>query len=161
MNEEVDLQHAHMRSAIALSAQNISGVEGGPFGAVIVKNGLIVGKGKNNVLVSNDPTAHAEVCAIRAACHNLETHSLQGCEIYTSCEPCPMCLGAIYWAQIDKIYYANTQNDADTIGFSDAFLYNEFKLEPHARSKTFQQILRNEANQVFKQWASNEDKKLY
>src|SRR5574344_919865 len=116
-----------MREAIRLSIENVKN-GGGPFGAIIVKGGKIVATGVNRVTANNDPTAHAEVSAIRAACNKLNTFDLSGCDIYTSCEPCPMCLGAIYWAHLDTIYYGNNKNDAEDIGFGDAFIYKELAL---------------------------------
>ena len=118
-----------MRKAIELSVNSVK-KGGGPFGAVIVRNGEIIAEASNNVTVDNDPTAHAEVSAIRNACRKLGTFDLTGCEIYTSCEPCPMCLGAIYWAHLDKIYYANDRKDAAAIGFDDDFIYKEIEVEP-------------------------------
>lgn len=118
-----------MRKAIALSIENVKN-GGGPFGAVIVKDNEIIATGVNRVTANHDPTAHAEVSAIRAACEKLNTFDLSGCEIYTSCEPCPMCLGAIYWAHLDKIYYGNNKHDAADIGFDDSFIYDELALTP-------------------------------
>jgi guanine deaminase len=121
MNQQKDF----MREAIRLSLENVNSENGGPFGAVIVKNGNIIARGVNAVTSTNDPTAHAEVVAIRNACEKLGSFQLNGCEIYCSCEPCPMCLGAIYWARPDKIYYANTKQDASNINFDDQFIYSE------------------------------------
>src|SRR5215471_21434342 len=115
-----------MRRAVALSAEKMRAGLGGPFGCVIARNGEIIAEGSNHVTSANDPTAHAEVVAIREACRKLGTFSLEGCELYTSCEPCPMCLGAIYWARLDRVYYANTRVDAAAIGFDDAAIYREF-----------------------------------
>lgn len=141
-----------MRMAIELSVQNLTQGMGGPFGAVIVKNGKVVASSANKVVPENDPTAHAEVSAIRLACKTLETYNLSGCEIYTSCEPCPMCLGAIYWARIDKIYYANTKTDAADIGFDDNFIYEEISCKMEERKLPSIQILRDEAQTAFKLW---------
>ena len=141
-----------MRRAIRLSEQNIENELGGPFGAVIVKDGLVVAESANKVIIENDPTAHAEVSAIRLACKALNTYDLSGCVIYTSCEPCPMCLGAIYWAHIDKIYYANTKSDAAAIGFDDHFIYYDIGFEMNDRKLPFIQLLRNEAQSAFKRW---------
>ncbi len=141
-----------MRRAIRLSEQNIENELGGPFGAVVVKDGLVVAESANKVIIENDPTAHAEVSAIRLACKALNTYDLSGCVIYTSCEPCPMCLGAIYWAHIDKIYYANTKADAAAIGFDDHFIYDEIGCEMNDRKLPFVQLLRNEAQSAFKRW---------
>mgnify|MGYP002750922851 CR=1 FL=1 len=121
-----------MRKAIVLAEENVDN-GGGPFGAVIARNGEIIATGVNRVTAEHDPTAHAEVSAIRAACKKLGTFDLSGCEIYTSCEPCPMCLGAIYWARLDKMYYANTKTDAKDIGFDDSFIYDELELKPADR----------------------------
>ncbi|ASU33682.1 nucleoside deaminase [Mucilaginibacter xinganensis] len=146
------LHEKFMRMAIALSEYNIKEGLGGPFGAVIVKDGEVVAASANKVIPENDPTAHAEVSAIRLACKELDTYNLTGCEIYTSCEPCPMCMGAIYWARIDKIYYANTKADAAAIGFDDHFIYNEIACKMEDRKVPFIQLLRNEALGAFKQW---------
>lgn len=149
-----------MRRAIALATENVAN-GGGPFAAVIVQDGTVVAEGVNRVTADNDPTAHAEVSAIRAACARLETFDLSGCEIYTSCEPCPMCLGAIYWAHLDRIFYGNTKDDAAGIGFDDAFIYRELALEPRYRSKPSEMLLRDEAMHTFRQWQLNPDKVGY
>ncbi|MDW3210682.1 MAG: nucleoside deaminase [Reichenbachiella sp.] len=150
-----------MREAIRLSVDNVKSNTGGPFGAVIVKDGKIIAKGTNQVTAKNDPTAHAEVVAIRAACQILDTFQLDGCEIYTSCEPCPMCLGAIYWARPDKVYFANSKSDAANIQFDDQFIYEEIA-KPIAERKLFtQQMLREEALEAFKIWSNSELKKEY
>ena len=133
----------------------------GPFGAVVVKNGEIVGRGFNQVTSSNDPTAHAEVVAIRDACNNLGTFQLEDCEIYTSCEPCPMCLGAIYWARPRKVYYANTREDAAEIGFDDAFIYQEIPLPLHQRKIEMIPLGREEAQKAFQFWKDKSDKTEY
>lgn len=149
-----------MREAIKLSAESVrSG--GGPFGAVIVRNGEIIARGENRVTVCNDPTAHAEVSAIREAAARLGTYDLSGCEIYSSCEPCPMCLGAIYWARLDKLYYAGTRADAANVGFDDAHIYEELPLEPSQRELPTESLLREEAQRVFDAWACKLDKKEY
>lgn len=150
-----------MKEAILLSRENIKKATGGPFGAVIVKDGKIIAGGANQVTTQNDPTAHAEIEAIRAACRKLNSFILEGCEIYTSCEPCPMCLSAIYWARIDKIYYANTRKDAAELNFDDEFLYNEINKPNHDRKIPMIQILRDDAYPVFKEWVSKEDKIHY
>jgi tRNA(Arg) A34 adenosine deaminase TadA len=150
-----------MREAILLSKENMDSNKGGPFGAVVVKNGKIIGRGANNVTSINDPTAHAEVMAIRDACKNIGDFNLKGCEIYSSCEPCPMCLSAIYWSRIEKIYYANTQDDAAAINFDDAFLYRQVALPKEERSIPIISLLRNEALPVFKEWETKEDKTPY
>ncbi|MEN8122894.1 MAG: nucleoside deaminase [Bacteroidota bacterium] len=143
--------------------QSLLSVEngGGPFGAVIVKNGEIIASAANSVTQTNDPTAHAEVNAIRLASAKLNTFDLSGCEIYTSCEPCPMCLGAIYWARIDKIYYGNTKNDAKNIGFDDSFIYDEMKLPLDKRKVKAIQLEHNEAIKAFEKWQLKEDKINY
>jgi len=150
-----------MREAIALSRENMRANAGGPFGAVVVKDGAIIGRGANKVTAINDPTAHAEVMAIRAACDTLGHFSLEGAAIYSSCEPCPMCLAAIYWARLDGIYYANTQQDAAAIRFDDAFLYKEIALPTGARTIKAQALLREEALPVFTEWAEKPDKIIY
>jgi len=150
-----------MRRAIELSEQNVKQSLGGPFGAVIVKNGEIIAESANQVVTQNDPTAHAEVSAIRLACQKLGTHDLQGCVVYTSCEPCPMCLGAIYWANIDAIYYGNTKKDAADIGFDDHFIYKELELPLHERSLRVAQLLPEEALAAFKLWEESDPKSGY
>src|ERR1700761_1896747 len=140
---------AFMRMAIKLSEENLHQKHGGPFGAVIVKDGKLVAASANSVFIENDPTAHAEVSAIRIACKELKTTNLSGCEIYTSCEPCPMCLGAIYWSGISKMYYANTKADAANAVFNDQFIYNEMQLSMETRSLVCVQMLREEALRVF------------
>lgn len=149
-----------MRKAIQLSIKNVE-MGGGPFGAVIVKDGKIIATGANSVTRNNDPTAHAEVTAIRKAAKKLGTFDLSGCEIYTSCEPCPMCLSAIYWAHIDKIYYANTKTDAKNIGFDDSFIYDEIALRTEDRKIKTSQMMREEAIKAFETWNSKEDKIEY
>ncbi len=149
-----------MRRAIELSINSVK-EGGGPFGAVIARDGEIVAEGNNRVTINNDPTAHAEVNAIRNACAKLGAYDLEGCEIYTSCEPCPMCLGAIYWAHLDKIYYANDRKDAAKIGFDDDFIYKEIALSPYRRQKPSEILLRDEAIKAFKMWQAKTDKKEY
>ncbi len=149
-----------MIRAIELSKQSVE-KGGGPFGAVIVKDGKIIAEASNSVTKDNDPTAHAEINAIRQAAKKLGSFDLSGTEIYTSCEPCPMCLGAIYWARIDKIYYANTRSDAANIGFSDEFIYEEINKPPHMRKIPTIQILRDKALEAFKMWEEKEDKIEY
>jgi len=150
-----------MRMAIELSEYNVKNNHGGPFGAVIVKDGMVVARSGNRVVPDNDPTAHAEVSAIRLACKELQTYNLEGCEIYTSCEPCPMCLSAIYWAHLDKIYYANDKVDAAAIGFDDKFIYDEIACEMHNRKIPVVQLLRDEAQGAFKLWQDSETKTHY
>jgi len=149
-----------MRKAIALSLRNIVN-GGGPFGAVIVKDGKIVSTGVNRVTTSTDPTAHAEINAIRKAAKKLGTFDLSGCEIYTSCEPCPMCLGAVYWAHLDKMYYGNTKTDAKKIGFDDSFIYDEIDLKPENRRLQSVQLLPDEAIKAFESWENSTDKIEY
>ena len=156
----MEVNHKFMQKAIQLSIENVKS-GGGPFGAVIVKDGKIISKGVNRVTSSNDPTAHAEVVAIRKAARKLKTFNLSGCVIYTSCEPCPMCLGAIYWAHLDAIYYGNTKNDASEIGFDDSFIYKELNYPPHQRSISAIQILSDEASTAFTIWSSKIDKVEY
>jgi tRNA(Arg) A34 adenosine deaminase TadA len=150
-----------MQEAIRLSLVGIQQNQGGPFGCVIVKGDEIIGRGWNQVLTTNDPTAHAEIVAIRDACKNLGSFHLEGCELYTSCEPCPMCLGAIYWAQLKMIYFANTRNDADAIGFNDSFIYDELALPNENRNVRMIALGRNDALKIFKQWIEKGDKRLY
>ena len=150
-----------MAEAIKLAADNLLSGNGGPFGAVIVKDGKIVGRGSNSVTSTNDPTAHAEVNAIRDACKNLNTFQLDDCEIYTSCEPCPMCLGAIYWARPTKIYYACTKVDAANAGFDDSFIYEEINIPLSERSIPANQMMQNDALNVFKNWTEMENKIEY
>lgn len=147
--------------AIDLSREGMRSGVGGPFGCVIVKDGEVVGKGSNAVSSSNDPTAHAEVVAIRDACANLGHFQLDGCILYTSCEPCPMCLGAIYWARPSKVYYANTKIDAARIDFDDQFIYQELELPLDQRKIPFEQLMNVEAWEVFEEWKSKSDKTLY
>ena len=149
-----------MREAIRLSVESVAH-GGGPFGAVIVKDGKIIAAQANSVTIDNDPTAHAEVNAIREACRSLGTFDLDDCVIYTSCEPCPMCLGAIYWAGIERIYYANTRQDAEAIDFADNFIYKELSKPVSDRDIPQIQLLRNEAQAGFRAWAENDDKREY
>ncbi|HLF62538.1 MAG TPA: nucleoside deaminase [Saprospiraceae bacterium] len=150
-----------MREAITLAMQGMQQNNGGPFGCIIVQDGLIIGRGNNRVTITNDPTAHAEIVAIREACLRLGSFQLDDCEIYASCEPCPMCLGAIYWARPKKVYYACTRHDAALIGFDDEFIYNEIALSPDQRSIVMEQIMRDEAMKVFESWRLKEDKMAY
>ena len=149
-----------MRRAVELSIENVKN-GGGPFGAVIVRDGEIIAEGANRVTANNDPTAHAEVTAIRAACAKLGTFQLDGCVVYTSCEPCPMCLSAIYWAGISKIYYGNTKKDADDINFGDDFIYEEIAKPYSARRILMMQFLREEALAAFRAWEEKPDKIEY
>jgi tRNA(Arg) A34 adenosine deaminase TadA len=150
-----------MRAAIRLSLSKMRANCGGPFGAVVVSHGRIVGRGWNQVTSTNDPTAHAEVTAIRDACRRLKTFRLDGCELYTSCEPCPMCLSAIYWARLKKIFYANTRRDAARIAFDDDRIYRELAKPASRRSLPMQQLLRPEALKVFAEWKAKPDKTPY
>lgn len=150
-----------MKEAIALSHEGMVTNEGGPFGCVVVKNNEIVGRGNNKVISENDPTAHAEIVAIRDACKTLGTFQLSDCEIYSSCEPCPMCLGAIYWARPNIIYFANTREDAANIGFDDSMIYEEINLALEERKIRAENIGREEALKVFNKWAAKNDKTLY
>jgi len=150
-----------MRQAIALSIKGVAENEGGPFGAIIVQNNVIVGVGNNQVTSTNDPTAHAEVVAIRDACKNLGSFQLKDCTIYTSCEPCPMCLGAIYWARPKRIVYACTKKDAAKYDFDDAFIYKELKIPTAERKIPTEQLLRKEALVAFKKWKKKDNKTAY
>ena len=150
-----------MKAAVELSINGMLSNEGGPFGAVVVKDGEIVGRGNNKVTSTNDPTAHAEVVAIRDACQNLNTFQLDNCVLYTSCEPCPMCLGAIYWARPKTVYYGCTKKDAAAINFDDDFIYKELEVKMGERKIPFIQIGRDEAIKAFQMWANKEDKNLY
>ena len=150
-----------MRAAIRLSQEGLRHNDGGPFGAVVVRRGKIIGRGWNRVTSANDPTAHAEIMAIREACRRLKNFRLDGCELYASCEPCPMCLAAIYWARIGKIYYANSQRDAAAIGFDDALIYREVARPLSRRQIPMRQLLRSEALKVFAEWKAKPDKIRY
>ncbi|MBK6962691.1 MAG: nucleoside deaminase [Bacteroidales bacterium] len=158
MNED---QKQFMIEAINLARHNISNGNGGPFGAVVVKNGKIIAKGSNHVTTWNDPTAHAEVVAIREACATLGNFQLDGCDIYCSCEPCPMCLGAIYWSRPDRIFYAAAKEDAAKAGFDDEFIYREIEMKPAGRSIPASQFMRSEAISVFDEWLMTEKKIPY
>lgn len=152
----MNTQHeTFMRMAIKLSMQNVLQSLGGPFGAVIVKDGKVIAKSANKVTLRNDPTAHAEVAAIRLACKKLKTFDLSGCIVYTSCEPCPMCLGALYWARVDAIYYGNTKADAAAINFDDQFIYEELDKTLDQRKLPIKQLLRDEAHEAFKLWGKS------
>ncbi len=150
-----------MRMAIAQAHMGMIQNEGGPFGAVIVRGGEVIAVGNNRVTSTNDPTAHAEIVAIREACRKLNTFQLQDCVLYTSCEPCPMCLGAIYWARPSKIFFACTRHDAAAIDFDDDFIYAEIAMPLHARRIQTAQLLREEALSVFEAWKNKQDKTLY
>lgn len=156
MKEDKDF----MRRAIALANESVK-KGGGPFGAVIVKDGEVVAEGSNSVTILNDPTAHAEVTAIREACRKLGTFHLEGCTVYTSCEPCPMCLGAIYWAGLKQIFYGNTRKDAADIGFADDFIYEELERPLEHRRLPIRPLLRDEAQECFRLWEKKSDKVEY
>ncbi|MBR4850670.1 MAG: nucleoside deaminase [Tidjanibacter sp.] len=153
-------ENKFMRMAIELSKESVAR-GGGPFGAVIVRNGEVVASGSNSVTLLNDPTAHAEVSAIRAACQVVGSFDLKGCEIYSSCEPCPMCLSAIYWAGIERIYYANTRDDAAAIGFDDDFIYDQIPLAPAERTIPSLPLMRTEGLEAFHLWVHKTDKVEY
>ena len=144
-----------LRRAIALATENVLSGQGGPFGAVVVRQGRIVGEGANSVTGTYDPTAHGEVCAIRAACRTLGTFTLAGCELYTSCEPCPMCLAASYWSRLDAIYYGCSASDAARAGFDDGFLYAEFRKDQPSRTLPARQLLADEAWASFDAWIAS------
>ena len=150
-----------MQKAIDLAKESMKSGQGGPFGAIVVKDGEIIGKGSNRVTSDNDPTAHAEISAIRDACRNLKSFQLDGCDIYTSCEPCPMCLGAIYWARPKAVYFAATKDDAADAGFDDEFIYEEMEKPVDKRKIPMEQILREKAQLVFVGWKKKEDKIEY
>lgn len=155
------MKEKFMDEAVRVSRKHMEQGEGGPFGCVVVKDGEIIGVGWNNVLASGDPTGHAEMNAIRSACKKLDTHQLAGCELYTTCEPCPMCLGAIYWARPDKVYYANTREDAAAIGFDDAFIYEEINQQIDKRKISMIPMDKTKAYEVFLSWARKDDKMTY
>ena len=150
-----------MKRAIELAKENANSTNGGPFGAVVVKNGKIIGEGFNSVTTKNDPTAHAEINAIRNACKNLNSHQLEDCEIYASSEPCPMCLGAIYWARLKKIYYACSLEEAKNHNFDDVFIYDEFKKPNEIRMIPSEQIMQNKGEKIFIDWEKNDKKVEY
>jgi guanine deaminase len=155
------MSNVFMARAIQLSMENVRSGCGGPFGVVIVRNGEIIAEGVNQVTSRNDPTAHAEVVAIRQACAKLGTFELKDCELYSSCEPCPMCLGAIYWARLARIYYANTAADAAKIGFDDSFIYEEVKVPHTERRIPAIQMMREEALAAFRAWSEKPGKIAY
>jgi guanine deaminase len=155
------MNNSFMARAIQLSIENVHSSNGGPFGAVIVKDGKIIAENVNRVTSTNDPTAHAEVLAIRQACTKLGVFELLDCELYTSCEPCPMCLGAIYWAHISRVYFANSAEDAAAIGFDDSLIYSELKLPNAQRKIPTRQMMREEALAAFRAWAEKPDKIEY
>lgn len=152
---------AFMEEAIRLAKEGVQNELGGPFGAVVVQDGRIIGRGQNRVLKEEDPTAHAEMVAIREACRHLQHFQLTGCTIYTSCEPCPMCLGAIYWARPNRIVYACSREDASELGFDDGFIYRELALPVQQRSMLSEQLMRPQALEAMQLWAEKEDKTAY
>ena len=154
------MKNKFMQRAIELSIESVN-IGGGPFGSVIVKENKIISEGSNEVTLINDPTAHGEIVAIRQACKNLNNFNLSGCELYSTCEPCPMCLSAIYWARIDKIYYANTRDDAQKIDFDDSFIYTEFQKNINKRKIPMIQMMKNEALKAFELWDKKTDKVKY
>lgn len=155
------MQNHFMQRAIQLAIENVRAQRGGPFGAVVVRNGAILAEGTNLVTSALDPTAHAEVTAIRAACRALQSFQLTGCEIYTTCEPCPMCLGAIYWARAGRVYYAGTREDAAAAGFDDAFIYDQLSVPPGARSIEMLPLMRAEAQAAFDVWRTQAGRVAY
>jgi tRNA(Arg) A34 adenosine deaminase TadA len=156
-----DQDAVHLARAVALSRERMEANAGGPFGAVIVRDGVVLAEGWNKVTSSNDPTAHAEVTAIRRACEAVNSFELKGATLYTSCEPCPMCLASAYWARISRIVYANTRTEAAAIGFDDAFIYDEIPKEPAARALVMEHHPRKDATDAFAAWAGKPDKILY
>jgi guanine deaminase len=160
-SDATTMPNPFMARAIQLSIENVRSGRGGPFGAVVVKDGTIVAEAANNVTGTNDPTAHAEILAIREACHKLGAFELTGCEIYTSCEPCPMCLGAIYWARPDRVYYGNTAADAAKVGFDDSFIYDEIPLPLDQRKIPMVQMMHDESIEGFRAWAKQANKVPY
>src|SRR5579864_7036921 len=156
-----DVPLSLMRRAIALSAEKMAAGCGGPFGAIIARGGEVIASGWNQVTSANDPTAHAEIVAIREACRTTGSFSLEGCDIYTSCEPCPMCLGAIYWARLDRVYFAATANDAAEAGFDDSFIYEELKRPYGARGIPFEPMMREAGLEPFREWARKSDRIRY
>ena len=155
------MEEKFMQAAMQLVENTIDKNQGGPFGAVVVKDGEIVGQGINSVTALNDPTAHAEIQTIRNACHNLKTFDLSGCEMYVTCEPCPMCLFAIYWARIEKVFFAATRDDAAAIGFDDAKFYDEINDEVDKKKVPMNQSVRAKAVALFKRWSEKTDKVMY
>jgi guanine deaminase len=155
------MKNQFMERAIQLAMESVQSGRGGPFGAVIVKDAAIIAEGDNRVTSSNDPTAHAEILAIRLACAKLGVFELNDCELYTSCEPCPMCFGAIYWARLSRIYFASTAHDAAEVGFDDSLIYSEIPRPHSARRIPSSQMMRNEALAAFRAWAAKADKVRY
>jgi tRNA(Arg) A34 adenosine deaminase TadA len=158
---ETGMDAEFMAEAISLASKGMGDDLGGPFGAVIVRDEKVIGRACNEVIALSDPTAHAEMQAIRMACKSLNHFHLEGCSLYCSCEPCPMCLGAVYWARLDRVYYAASQKDAANIGFADAAIYDEFCLEPNSRQLPMIQLMRDEVLDVFQRWKEKADRILY
>ena len=156
-----EMNEKFMRRAIELAREGVEKGFGGPFGCIVVRDGQIVGEGNNRVTSTNDPTAHAEVIAIRDACSRLDSFQLDGCDIYTSCEPCPMCLGAVYWSRADHLYYAGTREDAAAAGFDDQFIYNELERPLGDRRLRMDEMLRDDACKLFREWTEKSDKIEY
>lgn len=155
------MSYPFMQRAIEMAVANVHSGRGGPFAALVVRKGEIIGTGTNLVTSTNDPTAHAEIVAIREACEEIKSFHLQGCELYTTCEPCPMCLGAIYWAHIARIYYGSTRSDAAEAGFDDDFIYREIERPPHLRRIQMIQLAHADAQRAFQAWADQEDRTRY
>ena len=155
------MEQKWMDKAIELAENGMKAGHGGPFGCVVVKNGKVISEGYNEVLLNNDPTSHAEMVAIRKACKKLNSFQLTGCDIYASCEPCPMCLGAIYWARPERVFFAATRQDAARIGFDDEFIYEELQIDPDSRSIPMLYTNNKKALELFKKWAEKEDKTEY
>ena len=155
------MNNQFMARAIQLAIESVTSGQGGPFGAVIVRDGVVIAEGQNRVTSTNDPTAHAEILAIRQACAKLGAFELTECELYTSCEPCPMCFGAIYWARLSRIYFASTAHDAAEIGFDDSLIYREMALPHSSRRIPIIQMMRDEALAAFRAWAAKPDKIRY
>ena len=157
---EQEVHEQHLQQAIQVAKQNIA-TGGGPFGAVIIKDGQVISSAGNQVTTHNDPTAHAEVVAIRRACESLQTFDLSGCTLYSSCEPCPMCLGAIYWARLDKLFFAASREDAAAGGFDDSFIYDQIPLAVHERSLPTEQLLAEQGKSPFTDWLAKDDRTEY
>jgi guanine deaminase len=158
---EIEMDNPFMREAIRQAVENVRAGRGGPFGAAVVKDGHVIATGANSVTSTNDPTAHAEVNVIREACRILGAFQLDGCEIYTSCEPCPMCMGAIYWARPDRVYFAATAKDAADAGFDDSFIYNELTRAHSDRQIPLEPMMRDEGLEPFREWKQKEDRIKY
>ncbi len=156
-----EVKNAFMQEAIQRAVENVRSGRGGPFGAIVVKDGRVIATGTNLVTAANDPTAHAEVNAIREACRAMDAFQLTGCEIYTSCEPCPMCLGAIYWARLDRVYFAATAKDAAEAGFDDSFIYEELKRPHRERRIPFEPMMREAGIEPFREWTQKNDRVQY